>query len=317
VKLEFEKSDYPDALRELPNPPRVLTTSGPLVRAPGMRAIAIVGSRDACDEALVFAHGLAFQLASAGVLVISGGAVGVDGAAHRGAMAAGGTTWVVSPTGKNRLYPPQHKELFEEVAASSDSRMLWSFDDDESRTDHSFRYRNGVLAALSEVLVMVQAHYKSGSRNAARWARSMGRPVWAVPAAPWMGAFCGSISEIEQETARPLYSVGKFFEVLGLGEPTCPPEVSPSMFHADRPREINRPSLTPKKPPPKPVDQGGWEPDEILLFSKISLVPIHPDEMATRTGLSAISVSTALLTLSLKDVVVEGPNGFFRRKSAG
>jgi predicted Rossmann fold nucleotide-binding protein DprA/Smf involved in DNA uptake len=118
IRYQLDHRDYPEALRELPNPPAVLTASGPLEPR---RAIAIVGSRQAGDEARAFAHDLAYQLASAGIVVVSGGAVGVDAAAHRGALEAGGTTWVVSPTGKDRVYPAEHRALFEEIARSEDT----------------------------------------------------------------------------------------------------------------------------------------------------------------------------------------------------
>ena len=314
MKLKIGDPDYPDALRELPNPPAVLTTSGPLVPR---RAIAIVGSRDACAEALVYAHGLAYQLARAGVLVISGGAVGVDGAAHRGALAAGGPTWVVSPTGKNRVYPREHASLFAEIASSSHSRMLWPFDDDMRGVHHNMRYRNGVLAALSEALIMVQAHYRSGSRNAAAWARSLGRPVWAVSAAPWMGAFCGSLAEIADRLATPLCSAQQLFHELDLGEPAEPPPVSASIFHANPPVENHggaSKSAPLLKGPPKAPDMRSWSQDEKLVFSILSMDPIHIDKMVGLTLLPVPPVATALLTLRLKDVVVEGPEGFFRRK---
>ena len=323
VQLQLQDAAYPEGLRALPDPPRVLTTSGPLEHR---RAIAIVGSRDACDEALVFAHKLAFQLASAGIVVISGGAVGIDGAAHRGALLAGGSTWVVSPTGQNRLYPPQHRALFREIAASERSRMIWPFPDDASQTKERLRYRNGVLSALSEAVIMVQAHHHSGSRNASSWARGLKRPVWAVTAAPWMGAFCGSLLEISMGWARPLCSAAQLFEHMGLPKPAPAPPVDLATLvvgardgrsalrgaSPDSPAHFSAPPL---EPPPEPLDMGSWSPDEILVYSRLSALPMHADEVVDQTSLPVGPAVTALLTLSLKDVVVESPDGFFRRRS--
>lgn len=299
---------YPAALRQLPNPPLRLTTSGPLSSG---RAVAIVGSRRATEEALAFTYDLAFKLASAGIIVVSGGALGADAAAHRGAIAGGGATWVVSPTGKDRVYPPQHRELFAEVAASSQSRMIWCFDDGAGQTTDSFLYRNSVLAALSEVLVVVQAHFKSGSRNATGWARSLERPVWAVTAAPWMTAFAGSLLEIEEEKARPLCSAAQLFRALHLDPPDDLQHDAPGAEKHGR-APFSRGS---RKPPPKAPETGSWSPEERLIFSKLLVRPVHIDQIVAQTTLPARSAVTALLTLSLKDVVVEGPDRFFRRKS--
>jgi DNA processing protein len=308
VQIKKDDPAYPKALRALPNAPSVLTTSGPLQTG---RAVAIVGSRSACEQALVFAYDLAFQLAKAGIVVVSGGAVGVDGAAHRGAMAAGGATWVVSPTGKDRVYPPQHRDLFAEVAASEHGRMIWSFPDRASQTRESLRYRNGVLAALTEALVMVQATFSSGSRNAAGWARDLKRPVWAVAAAPWMSGFSGSLLEIQKGTAQPLCSIAHFLDVLGLPEAVDAPD------GAYRPKKHDRAPISrvPREPPPDAVDKGSWSVEEKLILSTLLASPLHVDQIVDRTALPTASTVTALLTLSLKDVVVEGPDGFFRRRS--
>ena len=308
VRISIHDPEYPVALLELPNPPRRLTTSGPLSTG---RAVAIVGSRRASREALAFTYDLAFKLAKAGVIVVSGGALGADAAAHRGAIAGGGATWVVSPTGQSRVYPPQHAALFEEVTGSQHSRMIWCFGDRDEQSRESFRYRNSVLAALSEVLVVVQAHFQSGSRNATQWARSLGRTVWAVTAAPWMTGFAGSLSEIEKEEARPLCSAAQLFRALKLDAPEEGTLVLPGVEKHGR-APFSRGS---RKPPPRPPETGSWSTEEKLVFTNILATPLHVDQIAARTALPAGPAATALLTLSLKDVVVEGPDRFFRRKS--
>lgn len=310
MKLEIDQPTYPPQLLELPNPPRVLTTSGPLS---ARRAVAIVGSRRATPESLAFAHDLAFQLATAGVIVVSGGAVGIDGAAHRGALAAGGTTWVVSPTGKSCLYPPQHRALFDEVASSAESRMIWPFPDEHDQTNDSFLYRNGVLAALAETLVVVQARLQSGSRNAVSWARELGRPVFAMTAAPWMEGFWGSSAEIRLGRARPLCTAAQLLEELGLGAPVPSPQLQLPCQKSPRARAAARFPTRPRKAP----DPTSLTPDESLVFSKLCDDPRHMDQIVEATGLPVPPAATALLTLALKDVVVEGPNGFFRRRSTG
>lgn len=312
VKLHLDDPAYPPKLLALPNPPSVLTTSGPIA---ARRAVAIVGSRHAIEESRAFAHDLAFQLATAGIVVVSGGALGVDGAAHRGALAAGGVTWVVSPAGKNRLYPPEHQALFDEVASSAESRMIWPFPDDHGVDRASFLYRNGVLAALSETLVVIQAHFQSGSRNAAAWARELGRPVWAMTAAPWMASFCGSSADIGDGRARPLCSTRQLLTALGLGDPVPAPQLHLPLEPVQKNARARRPGRIPAGPPDTP-NTATWTPDEKLVFSNLWTDPMHMDQIVRATGLAVPPISTALLTLALKDVVVEGPNGFFRRRTA-
>ena len=87
-----------------------------------------MGSREPLHEAEEFAGDLARELAAAGITIVSGGAKGIDAAAHRGALAAGGATWVVCPTGKNRVYPPEHRELFDQIAKT----VLFLASDDAS-----------------------------------------------------------------------------------------------------------------------------------------------------------------------------------------
>lgn len=321
----FGTSDYPAALNELPNPPRLLTTSGPLDTT--ARAVAIVGARDAWAGSMELAYSLGFQLARAGVVVVSGGAVGVDGAAHRGALAAGGPTWVVCPTGRDRIFPLAHVDLFAAVERSTEGRLIWPFPDHESSCPRTWLYRNGVLAALSEVLVVVQAHHKSGSRNAVKWARELGRSVWAVPAMPFVGAFAGNIDELmrRDRPALPFYDARTFFRALGLGEPVHAPSVDVTAFASDPPAVERRCVRLPRPRGSKVTaprggvgapDTASWSNDEKLVFSATCEVPMHIDQITDRTGLTVPLVVTALLTLSLKDVVVEGPDGFFRRRNA-
>lgn len=308
VQLRSSDPGYPSALLELPSPPEALSLSAPLEAA---RAVAIVGSRTAEEPARAFAHYLAAELAEQGVVVVSGGAVGIDTAAHEGAMSVGGATWVVAPTGKDHVFPEVNRDLFARVAASERGRVLWPFPPDRQACETTFRFRNAVLVALSEAIVIVQAMPKSGSRNAASWARSLGRALWVVPASPWMPAYQGSLIELDRG-ARPLCHPTTFFKALGLPAPTRPMVASkrtgrPSASHERR--KIEGPS--------KPLDTGAWSPEEIQVYSGTSRGPKHIDAIGLAAGTSAQTTATALLTLSLKNVVVEGPDGFFRRRIAG
>jgi DNA processing protein len=289
-------ADYPSCFAGLPNPPGVVTTSGPLDLS--KRVVAIVGSRAAIPEAVAFTEELAFELAKGDFVVISGGAVGVDSAAHRGALRAGGATWCVPPTGKHHVFPKQNRALFAEIEACPRSRMIWAFGDDEDYEPKHPRFRNAILMSLAHDVVVVQAYVKSGSRNAAGWARDLGRRLWVVPAAPWMKKFEGSLDELANG-ARPLFRLADFFREIGLS----------ATEHEREAKENARPRQRSLFEP----DKSRWSEDEKRVFSETSPTPIHVEKLASAAGLSYPQAISSLLTRSLKDVVVEGPDGFFRR----
>ncbi len=282
--------DYPARLKALPDTPAITVTDG--FTDDARRRVAVVGSREALPGSLVFARALAGDLARAGVVVVSGGAIGVDRAAHEGALDAGGATWLVAPHGKDHVSPKQNEDLFARVAASPGSAVVYPFRDDVGCDKLTPRARNGVLVALADEIVVVQAKLKSGSRNAASWARSLGRPVWVLPG-PEGVWFAGSAAELARG-ARPL-------------------QASPELFRGPE----SAPSDKIKEGPSEHVPDPSWSDREKLVFSLLSDTPKHIDDVASRAASGVGVVVTALLTLSLKNVVVEGPDGFFRRKKRG
>jgi DNA processing protein len=285
-------SAYPSRLRSLARPPATLSVRGGSLEA--AHAVAIVGSRAAHPEAASFAEALAGELALAGVVVVSGGALGIDAAAHRGALTVGGRTWVIAGTGCDHCFPPEHDALFERIGHGPGA-MVWPFAPASAARAGAFVARNRVLVAMSDAVIVVQAGLPSGALNAAAHAVSMRKPLWVVPAAPWLGpAFAGSRRLLERG-ARPLQSLQGAVSLLA-GAPLAPVPRAASVvvFSATR-------SLT-------PTESG--------VLAAVQSAPLHLDEIASRAHSPAPAVTAALLTLALEDVVVEGPPGFFRRKSA-
>jgi DNA processing protein len=320
VELSPADAGYPSRLRSLPSP-RAIDTSGPLDDR--RLAIAIVGARKALPESQELAARLAASLARAGVIVISGGAEGIDTTAHRAALDAGGQTWVVAPTGRDHVFPPANAALFASVAESAGSRMIWPFSPDTPPSDPTYLSRNGVLVALSDGVVVIQARHASGSRNAMRWARELGRTLWVVPAAPWAAAgFEGSNAELAHARTRgpggrPPSDVRALLEpaqlLRELGLPEDPLDANKPI--RGRKGQSEALPFRPQRRLPKArsaVLLEGLNADEKLAIAAVSDVALHLDEIADKAGLSAAAAATALLTLALKDVVVEGPDGFFR-----
>ncbi|MFW6023278.1 MAG: DNA-processing protein DprA, partial [Myxococcota bacterium] len=184
---------WPRELGDLRDPPPVLHVAGD--PPPWPRAVAIVGTRRADDDALEFTHRLAGELARAGCTVLSGGARGIDAAAHEGALEQGGCTVAVLATGLQRAYPPQNAGLLAEVARRG---ALVSETADCEPHRGRFLGRNRLIAALARVVVVVQAPYKSGALSTAAHARRLGRPLLAVPASPWDIRGEGSLALLAQ-----------------------------------------------------------------------------------------------------------------------
>jgi DNA processing protein len=173
---------YPPALRELPAAPAVLHVAGELARLHALVSeppVAIVGARRATEYGRETAHGLAGQLASAGLTVVSGMALGIDAAAHAGALAAGGVSLAVLPGGADRAYPAAHRRLHGQlrergVAVSELGPGI-------APRRWMFPARNRIIAALAAMTVVVQAGERSGALLTAAWARRLGRALGAVP----------------------------------------------------------------------------------------------------------------------------------------
>ena len=294
-ELRRGEAAYPARLAELPNPPAALWVAGQMQRAP---TIAIVGTRPPVADAAVFAEELAGAVALAGGIVVSGWAKGIDAAAHRGVIAQGGPTWVVAPTGHEHVYPEDHGELYDTVVRTGGA-VLWPFPPGTTALRHNFFLRNSVLVALADLVVVVQAGIPSGALNAAAWARKLRRPLWVVAGAPWMTGFRGCHAELARGGAHLLTSIKAVLRAAGLLLRT---NLAPSPSSSDGAHPVGL-SRT-------------FSPQEKALLLATGRTPRHVDEIASRAGLPASALGTLLLTLALEDVVVEGPDGFFRRGSS-
>jgi DNA processing protein len=169
---------YPALLRQIPDPPGVLFVHGELQPPDGM-AIAIVGTRHPTQYGLRQAERLAGSLARAGLTVVSGLARGIDGAAHRGALAAGGRSIAVLASGVLNIYPPEHAELAAEIAARG--ALVSESPPRFEPLAGNFPQRNRIISGLSLGVIVVEAGEASGALITARHAMEQGREVFAVP----------------------------------------------------------------------------------------------------------------------------------------
>jgi DNA processing protein len=170
--------DYPRSLREIPDPPGVLFIRGAIEPADGM-AVAIVGTRRATHYGKQQAERLAAGLARAGLTIVSGMARGIDGAAHRGAMNAGGRTIAVLASGVLNPFPPEHVKLADEIAAQG--AVVSEAAPTMPPLSGMFPQRNRIISGLTMGTIVVEAADRSGALIPARHAMEQGREVFAVP----------------------------------------------------------------------------------------------------------------------------------------
>jgi DNA processing protein len=308
-------SAYPVRLRAMANPPASLTFQGGGIDAEA--TVAIVGSRRAHPDAERFAHRLANALARLGVVVVSGGAQGIDAAAHRGALDAEGRTWAVAGTGCDHCFPPSHAALFEAIG-SGPGTMIWPFPRSSGVRPGAFLARNRVLVALSDAVVVVQAGVPSGALRAAACARKLNKPLWVVPAPPWSPEFVGSCRLLD-EGAHALTSIERFIESLGLSRNASGSTGAISSRGGDEyaPRTSVGANAECDASSPRDGDLCcARSSHEIAILETVSSLALHVDDISERTGLGVSTVAPTLLTLALENVVVEGPAGFFRRRKS-
>ncbi len=202
VPTPLTDSQLPPCVSELPCPPRILHLCGLIPTRP---MVAIVGTRRPTLDAVLFAEKLAKDLIAYGFAVASGGAAGIDSAAHRGALQARGQTLVVAPSGWYSPYPAINQPLFEQIVAGNGGYLSLVDPYCKPMASHFFA-RNALMVALSRATVLIQAPVRSGARNAAHVARKLGRQLYVVPSTPWIEQGLGCILELKLG-ARPLGSI--------------------------------------------------------------------------------------------------------------
>jgi DNA processing protein len=216
--IPWSDASYPAALTTIADPPPVLWTRGHvhLLSAP---AVAIVGSRAASPYGLAVAEQLAADLAAAGLVIVSGLARGVDSAAHRGALAAGGTTVAVLGSGVDVIYPAEHAALA--TAIDVTGAVVSELVPGTRPHQRFFPLRNRIISGLSRAVVVIEAGEKSGSLITARCALDQGRDVLAVPGNVLSGRNRGAHALL-RDGAKIVESADDILEELGMCTPSAP-----------------------------------------------------------------------------------------------
>ncbi len=176
--VSYSEEGYPRLLREIPNPPATLFARGPFLST--CVCVAIVGTRKATPDGKLIAKQIAYDLARAGITIISGLAIGIDGAAHEGALQGGGKTIAVLANGLDIVYPLLHEHLAESIIAQGGA-IVSEYPEGVPPLRHQFLERNRIISGMSIATIVVEAPMKSGSLATARFALEQGREVFVVP----------------------------------------------------------------------------------------------------------------------------------------
>ncbi len=288
--VTYKDSRYPKNLGQIYDPPPFLYVKGEL-REEDERSVAIVGSRRATNYGRLVAEKIGSALAARGITVVSGMARGIDSHAHKGALSVEGRTIAVLGNGLDIVYPPENSKLFSQIVAQG--AVISEFPMSTPPEGSNFPTRNRVISGLSLGVAVVEASSRSGSLITAKLALDQGREVFAVP---------GMIDSVTSKGTHQLIKEGaKLVET-----PSDILEELPPCFS----------SLDDSSPRQK---KGG---EEILGLSReaqsilkfLGKEPIHIDTITKKSGLETYLVSSLLLDLELKDLVLQLPGKMFTGK---
>lgn len=298
--LTLDDGAYPALLREIPDPPVTLYVRGEWRTCLEAPCVGVVGSRRCSNYGQNVASSLARELAARGVTIVSGLARGVDAAAHRGALEAGGRTAAVLGTGIDEVYPRDHRRLAGEILERGGT-LVTQFPLGTPPVAENFPYRNRIISGLCYGVIVVEASENSGSLITARLALEQGREVFAVP---------GNI------TSRN--SFGTNFLIKGAGAKLIqhwqdvvaefPPEIAAVILP---PEAKAKGTPTPARPP-VPAGLSGSESAVLKLISADE--PVHIDALAEATGLPVSELAGVLLSLEMRELLRQLPGRCFVRK---
>lgn len=278
-------ASYPPALLQIPDPPTALYVIGrpELLSRP---ALAIVGARSATPQGLENAQAFARSLANSGLVIVSGLALGVDTAAHRGALeAAGGETIAVIGTGADRVYPARNRDLAHRIAAHG--AIVSEFPLGTPPVAHNFPRRNRIIAGLARGVLVVEAAPDSGSLITARLAGENGREVMAIP-----GSIHSPLSRgchrLIRDGAKLVETATDVLDELRWNAPSGP---------------------APDQAAPAPPA----DPQAAEVLTAMGFDPVMPEQLVERCGLTLDALYAILLALELEGRVASLPGSRFQR----
>lgn len=293
--VSWQHRHYPEALRHIHDAPLVLYARGDTGLL-SREQIGIIGSRNATPAGLDHARRFAAELSKRGLLATSGLALGVDGAAHAGALDAGYATTAVIGCGLDRIYPNQHRRLGERVVDKG--LMISEYPPGTPAKAAHFPQRNRIISGLSRGILVVEAGLKSGSLITARLALEQGREVFAIPGSIHSPVARGCHDLIKQG-ARLVDQVDDILEELGAAWSVPTGSGLPGSEAQQAAKETS-----------ETHQLAALEDREIAVFKALGYDPQSTDTLCSATGLPADQLVQSLLLLELEGLVSAAPGGF-------
>ncbi len=284
---------FPDRLREIYDPPAFLWMRGTLPED-DRPMVTVVGTRRCTDYGRTQAHHFGAELARRGFTVVSGLAYGIDAAAHKGALDAGGRTIAVLGSGVGRIYPKKHTALAERI--TEHGAVLSEYGLDAEPDAPHFPERNRILSGLALGTLVVESYSEGGALITARLALEQNREVFAVP---------GAITKDSSRGTNRLIQKGHAKLVMGMDDLL---EELPAMT-VEEPEAVDAEAVTPSSGP-APDDLTG---DAKVLYDALSDTPVHVDALCDETGLDPSAALPTLLELEFKGLVRQLAGKQFRR----
>lgn len=286
-----DDSEYPDSLRQIYDPPIVLYVKGQL-SAKDKNSVAMVGSRMTTHYGVETARKLAYQLAYLGITVVSGGARGINTAAHQGALSGKGRTVAVLGTGVNLVTPPENAKLFEQIAANG--AVITQFPFNRPADKQSFPIRNRIVAGMTLGTVVVEANLTSGALITANFATEYGRQVFAVP------------GRIDSPRSKGCHDLIKKGAKLCEGAEDILSEFEYLFPASNRPPTAGQTGVLPALE---------LSENELKVYDVLDHEEVGIDDVIRKSGLPSSTVSVALLSLEMKRLIRQLPGKRFVRNS--
>jgi len=293
--MTLADADYPKTLLEIADPPAMLYCKGTrdLLNRP---ALGIVGSRNATPQGVRDAEAFAHALSDAGLTIVSGLALGIDAAAHRGGLAGAGSSIAVIGTGLDRIYPARNKALAHQLAENG--LIVSEFALGTPPLPGHFPRRNRLISGLARGVLVVEAAPGSGSLITARVAAEQGREVFAIPGSIHSPLARGCHALIKQG-AKLVESAADILDELAWPQRLGPPEL-----RQDRPQDECLAADPLRVRPETPADP---------VLDALDGAPATLDTLAQRTGLTLDALSAKLLTLELDGHIASLPGGRYQK----
>ncbi len=295
--LTLDDDNYPPLLRNIHDPPFLLYVCGEILPQ-DRRAIGIVGSRRCTHYGREAARKLSFQLAHAGLTVVSGLARGIDTAAHEAALAAEGRTIAVLGSGVGNVYPPENQALADRIINTGKGAVISEFPVLYVPDRQSFPLRNRIVSGMTEGLLVAEAPTRSGSLITANQALEQGRSVYAIPG-PIDRDTSSGCNHLIQQGAKLVINSDDILEDLDM---LLPPEPRQAGLDFD---DENEPA----------DDQSGLQlsPEELAVLSATDPSETQIETITERCQLPGHTVSVVLLQLEMKRLVKQFPGKYFAK----